>query len=296
MKRTYALSISLLLLVSLFSSAVGQTVTGPVLLSRPDLVLPDSGGKYVASGEIRAWVIVDNEGNVVRISSIEGPGWVCPSIPGVAEIHQAAREAAAKAKFVPAGGDGSLPERGAMITFDDYVSPPTPVYAAGTQERFTVMRGPIGADGTKKNVQAEKKEGTPDAAANANNPPDAPPPDYRGPVKIDSGVLTARSGTASGTLNRPLRPISGGVLNGKAKTLARPAYPPAAKAVRASGSVTVQVLIDESGTIVSAEPISGHPLLRSASRFAACGSEFSPTMLEGRPVKVSGVITYNFTL
>jgi protein TonB len=88
--------------------------------------------------------------------------------------------------------------------------------------------------------------------------------------------------------------ISGGVLNGKAISLPKPPYPPAAKAVRAGGSVSVQVLIDENGSVVSASAVSGHPLLRSAAVAAARGARFSPTKLSGQPVKVSGVITYNF--
>jgi len=88
--------------------------------------------------------------------------------------------------------------------------------------------------------------------------------------------------------------VSGGVLNGKATSLPKPAYPPAAKAVRAGGSVSVQVLIDENGSVVSASAVSGHPLLRPAAAAAARGARFSPTLLSGQPVKVSGVITYNF--
>jgi protein TonB len=89
--------------------------------------------------------------------------------------------------------------------------------------------------------------------------------------------------------------ISGGVLNGKATSLPKPPYPAAAKAVRASGAVSVQVLIDESGRVVSANAVSGHPMLRNAAEGAARNARFSPTLLSGQPVKVSGVITYNFT-
>jgi protein TonB len=88
--------------------------------------------------------------------------------------------------------------------------------------------------------------------------------------------------------------ISGGVLNGKAVSLPKPAYPPAARAVRASGAVTVQVLIDEEGRVVSASATGGHPLLQAAAVAAARGARFSPTLLSGQPVKVSGIITYNF--
>lgn len=88
--------------------------------------------------------------------------------------------------------------------------------------------------------------------------------------------------------------VSGGVLNGKATSLPKPGYPAAAKAVRASGSVSVQVLISETGSVISASAVSGHPLLRAAAEGAARGARFSPTMLSGQAVKVSGVITYNF--
>lgn len=93
----------------------------------------------------------------------------------------------------------------------------------------------------------------------------------------------------------PPKTISGGVLNGKATSLPKPAYPAAAKAIHATGSVTVQVLIDESGRVVSASATSGHPLLRAAAVSAAQGARFSPTLLSGQAVKVTGVITYNFT-
>lgn len=88
--------------------------------------------------------------------------------------------------------------------------------------------------------------------------------------------------------------ISGGVVNGKAISLPTPPYPSAAKAVGAKGSVSVQVLIDEDGNVVSANAVSGHPLLRAAAAQAARRAKFRPTELSGQPVKVSGVITYVF--
>lgn len=117
-----------------------------------------------------------------------------------------------------------------------------------------------------------------------------------------AGVF-AFSATSFGQVEPPQPPrapakvpsqISGGVLNGKATSLPKPAYPPAAKAVNAEGAVSVQVLIDENGQVISANAVSGHPLLRPAAVEAARAATFSPTTLSGNPVKVSGVITYNF--
>jgi TonB family protein len=101
----------------------------------------------------------------------------------------------------------------------------------------------------------------------------------------------------SGQTPKPLpKSISGGIVNSKAINLPPPVYPAAAKAVRASGAVNVQVTIDEKGDVVSAEATSGHPLLRDVSVQAARQAKFSPTKLSGQPVKVTGVIVYNFNL
>src|SRR3989454_10857461 len=92
----------------------------------------------------------------------------------------------------------------------------------------------------------------------------------------------------------PHAPISGGVLNGKAVHLVQPPYPPIARSAHASGQVVVQVLIDENGSVVAAHATSGHPLLQAAAVAAARASRFTPTKLSGQPVKVNGVIIYNF--
>jgi protein TonB len=83
-------------------------------------------------------------------------------------------------------------------------------------------------------------------------------------------------------------------MNGKAIHLAQPSYPAIAKFARASGTVIVQVLIDEEGKVIAAHANSGHPLLMAVSVAAARQSKFSTTKLSGEPVKVSGIIQYNF--
>lgn len=100
-------------------------------------------------------------------------------------------------------------------------------------------------------------------------------------------------GTATST---GVKIISGGVLNGKAISKPQPVYPPIARAARAQGTVTVQILVDEEGYVIAANAVSGHPLLQQAAVAAARQARFTPTFLEGQPVKVSGVITYNFVL
>jgi protein TonB len=86
------------------------------------------------------------------------------------------------------------------------------------------------------------------------------------------------------------------VLNGKVNSKPRPEYPSEAKSARAQGTVVVQIVVDEGGNVASAKAVLGHPLLRGASEEAARKAKFQPTTLCGQPVKVSGVITYNFVL
>lgn len=111
-------------------------------------------------------------------------------------------------------------------------------------------------------------------------------------TKKDSAAVSAdtvKTGTAVTDLKG-----SGGILNSKATSLVKPVYPEAARAVKASGAVNVQVAVDEQGNVISAQAVSGHPLLRTAAEDAAKASKFSPTLLEGVPVKITGVIVYNF--
>lgn len=90
--------------------------------------------------------------------------------------------------------------------------------------------------------------------------------------------------------------VNGGILNGKALNLPLPEYPETAKKANVSGAVTVRIVIDEEGNVISARAISGHPLLRQSAVNAAKEAKFSPTRLNGESVKVSGLLVYNFTL
>ena len=86
------------------------------------------------------------------------------------------------------------------------------------------------------------------------------------------------------------------VLNSEAKLLPKPTYPRMAIQIHLQGTVAVQVLIDETGKVVSAKAVSGHPLLVPEAVRAATGARFSPTIIGDQAVKISGVITYNFVL
>lgn len=119
-----------------------------------------------------------------------------------------------------------------------------------------------------------------------------PPRDTESDVNENQNSNSVNSNNS----NQKSKIVSGGVLNGKAISLPQPPYPPVARSARAEGTVVVQVLVDEEGNVISANAVSGHPLLKASAVTAARRAHFTPTKLSGKPVKVSGVIHYNFKL
>jgi TonB family protein len=117
-------------------------------------------------------------------------------------------------------------------------------------------------------------------AANAEEPP-------------SSTKSTAPDAQTAGQ-NEKHGPVSAGVLNGKALSLPKPDYPADARTAGVDGVVVIQVTVDEQGNVTEARAISGPKILQEPSVNAAFQAKFSPTLVEGAPVKVTGVIVYNF--
>jgi TonB family protein len=157
---------------------------------------------------------------------------------------------------------------------DDWVYTMLEVDVEGRPERIELVEKGLTPQATDDDVDGDSGE---------TDEIEPPPP----PQPFESGATPPTSGGKT---------ISGGALDGKATSKPVPPYPPIAKAARASGTVIVQVVVDESGNVVSARAVSGHPLLQNAAAYAARQAKFSPMKLGGVAVKVSGTLTYNFVL
>lgn len=83
---------------------------------------------------------------------------------------------------------------------------------------------------------------------------------------------------------------------GKSIEKVQPDYPRVALAAHVTGEVVVMLVIDEQGKVIAAQVTSGHPLLQAACVKAAKESTFTPTLLDQKPIKVLGSITYKFVL
>lgn len=90
--------------------------------------------------------------------------------------------------------------------------------------------------------------------------------------------------------------ISEGIVNGKAISLPKPIYPEEARKSGLNGTINVNVSIDENGNVILAKAVSGieNAEIRKAAEEAAMKAKFSPTILSGKAVKVTGIIVYNF--
>jgi len=113
-------------------------------------------------------------------------------------------------------------------------------------------------------------------------PPPEPPPNR------------PQSSTPSLDQSRSIQQVVDEVLEGNAITRVEPTYPPTARMVRAFGTVRVQITISETGKVIDAKAISGHQALRSAAVDAANKWVFKPTTVNGEPIKVQGILTFNF--
>jgi outer membrane biosynthesis protein TonB len=85
-----------------------------------------------------------------------------------------------------------------------------------------------------------------------------------------------------------------GVINDQALSLPGPAYPVSSAARRGPVVVGVEVVIDETGRVVSARANEGPALLREAAEAAARMALFLPFESAGRPVKARGLLNYTF--
>jgi TonB family protein len=259
-------TISFVVLVS-FTNTRAQSDSNPdsvdaKLLSAPAPKYPDEAKKTGLGGKVSVLVALDENGNVTGVERVSGPDWVCEAVayPDVVALREAAKSAALRAKFTPAVRDGKPTTSTILVIYD---------FKGKAQ-----ASGGFAAGGMKQ-TRLDPNE------------------HYKIVGSISSADSTLPS-TLRNTSSGTGQTVSGGVLNGKEMSLAKPPYPAAARAVRAYGAVSVQVLIDTDGYVYSAQAMSGHPLLQSVSRIAACNSRFTQTLLMGEPVKVSGIIIYNF--
>lgn len=112
----------------------------------------------------------------------------------------------------------------------------------------------------------------------------------------EPGVKTEETKPVVTPVKATPKTIISNMIASQAVSLPKPDYPIIAKQARVQGPVNVQILVDEHGKVISAHAVKGNGMLLRAAEDAALRARFTPTMLNDQPVKVQGVITYNFML
>ncbi len=212
------------------------------------------------SGQVHVEVDINTKGRVTAARVLSGPGFTCPDVKNVAvvAIRNAATEAAMKTKYKPARLNGKAVVSTARLMFG--FTPPQNSSSDNSPKIITV--GTWEPDDSKVNGNDAKSDA--------------------GSTTTDARILTVKG-------KKPATAVLG-----NPKVFVKPIYPAAAARLGVKGMVEVKVLIDTDGSVLSAEALDGHPLLKPGAVTAACSSTFHSTQLSGQPVKVSGIIRYSF--
>jgi TonB family protein len=122
--------------------------------------------------------------------------------------------------------------------------------------------------------------------------PDGELPEVPGTWRVESGQPCVEADTGSDA-NEPVYLASNELFN-RATTRVTQIYPAVAKAARATGTVVIEVLVDEKGSVRCARAVSGHPLMQAAAKEAALKWKFAPLEAFGRPAQMIGMIAFHF--
>lgn len=168
----------------------------------------------------------------------------------------------------------------------DQKAPPPSAADSGTLIQKTVMQSPALQPSPKPDDKTvSDKQEPPKTLVISNRKPDA----AETAAKPDASSTSVEAAKESG-------PLDVGSLLEYATRQSPPVYPAAARNMRSSGIVKVEVTVDENGDVAAVDKAVGPPLLQGAAKDAVKKWRFKPFVRDGQPVKATGFINFNFTL
>ena len=115
------------------------------------------------------------------------------------------------------------------------------------------------------------------------------------PTRATLKVTEIGENETPGNLNSGVaKPVDGGALDSKAISKPKAVLTEEAKRLKLSGRITVKVIVDENGKVVSVQALNGPAALREAAEAAARQATFAPLTQDGITVRVTGTLTYDF--
>jgi TonB family protein len=99
---------------------------------------------------------------------------------------------------------------------------------------------------------------------------------------------------ACGVCDGPPKKVSQAEALGAVVSKVAPEYPPIARQLHISGSVTIELTIAESGSVESTSAVSGNPVLTKPAMDTLKKWKFKPFTANGEPVKAQTQISIDF--
>jgi TonB family protein len=163
---------------------------------------------------------------------------------------------------------------GAMITASNRAAlPPLEVEVVAGGQR-TVLQP------TNRSVKVDLQSGTPGAVAPGTVAEPAPSATAEASAMANAGERVRISADTAQMVERPVQPN----------------YPLLAKQMKVQGSVILQALIGQEGSIQDLRVLSGPAILSTAAMDAVRQWRFRPYLQSGQPVETEARITVNFTI
>ncbi|MFL6230202.1 MAG: energy transducer TonB, partial [Pyrinomonadaceae bacterium] len=172
---------------------------------------------------------------------------------------------------------------GSPVAVDDSV-PTTNEERRGAHADAESARQALHADG-------ERASATPRVDADARRT--AAPADAEARRTYTRGGATSQRAGSSGA-GAQTREVKVGTLNDRATSLPRPAFPVMGKRLAEPVTVSVEVVVDQTGRVVEAKAQNGPLALRESAEAAARRATFFPFYEEGRPVRARGWLNFGF--
>ncbi|MDQ3584758.1 MAG: TonB family protein [Acidobacteriota bacterium] len=176
-----------------------------------------------------------------------------------------------------------------------------PVVSAPATAVPTAMASAAPANNSTTPAPSTTQKTSPAMAAHGSPPPTttqaAPPANSTKPDTANATpAATPAQGSTATDDSVPAQSVEVGSLLAKVVEKVDPSYPATAKSARVTGKVTVFLQLDEKGAVQSVKRTDGPEMLRRAAEDAARRWKFRPTLIDGQPVRVSGYVSFNFTL
>ncbi len=145
--------------------------------------------------------------------------------------------------------------------------------------------------------KADMTGGSPQTAAQSNpgeaKPAENNPPQTRSRTNSEKNLPAEKSTGDDKSAVSPAASV--GSLVEIATKKVQPVYPTLARNMRVAGVVRVELVVDEQGSVLSAQA-QGPEALKRAAMDAVKQWKFRPVVRDGQPTKASGFINFNFSL